>query len=355
MRPLPAIVSSSRLARLALACLAVIALAAVAASPRAAGAEPFRLIITELSTPLLPNSVMELAKTKGYFEREGVDVEIVRVQETPMAMAALLAGQGDMANVATDSVLRLAARDQLGAKAVISPNKSFPYVVVARSGIVSVAALNGVTYGVGRVGSLDYSLTREVLRAKGIDVDKLTMLAAGTPEIRLKALAAGRIDATTVSTASWLTFADKSIARVIVEEDEFFRIAPVVAKVNVVPDKVLARRRGDVVRVVTALIKASRDFARTPQDWAAAMAAARPDVSREALVELAGSFKTAWSVNGGLSRSELDFTAGWMFKSPEFRDLKPVGLRDWVDFSVVDEVRGKLGDDPSADKPDRGP
>ena len=272
-----------------------------------------------------------------------------------MAMAALLTGQGDMANVAIDAVLRLASRDQLGARAVISPNKSFPYLIVARSGIGSVAALAGTTFGVGRVGSLDYSLTREVLRAKGIEIDKITMLAAGTPEIRLKALAAGRIDATTVSAASWSTFADKSIAHVLVDDGEFFRIAPVVAKVNIVPDKVLARRRGDVVRVVAALIKASRDFSRTPDDWAVAMGAARPDIGRETLVELARSFKTSWSVNGGLSHPELDFTARWMFQSPEFRDLKPVALRDWVDFSVVDEVRATLGDDPSADKPAREP
>ncbi len=289
--------------------------AGIALFPSGIRAEPFRLIVTELAAPLLPNSVMELAKSRGYFEREGVDVEIVRVQETPMAMAALLAGEGDMANVALNSVLRLAARDQLKAKAVASPNKSFPYVIVARRGIASVAALSGATFGVGRVGSLDYSLTREVLRAKGIDVDKLTMLAAGTPEIRLKALAAGRIDATTVSAAAWSVFADKSIAHVLVEEDEFFRIAPVVAKVNIVPDKVLARRRGDVVRVVAALIKASRDFARRPEDWADAMEKARPDIRRETLLALALTFKTSWSVNGGLSRPELDYTARWMLQN----------------------------------------
>jgi len=88
------------------------------------------------------------------------------------------------------------------------------------------------------------------LSERGWDL-ALTMLAAGTPEIRLKALAAGRIDATTVSAAAWSVFADKSIAHVLVEEDEFFRIAPIVAKVNIVPDKVLARRRGEVDANVT--------------------------------------------------------------------------------------------------------
>ena len=39
-------------------------------------AAPFRLILTHLEPPLVPNSVMDLALEKGYFEAEGVDVEL---------------------------------------------------------------------------------------------------------------------------------------------------------------------------------------------------------------------------------------------------------------------------------------
>ena len=54
---------SRRPGRLAPAWLATFLLAVCLAIPSLAGAEPFRLIVTELSTPLLPNSVMELAKS----------------------------------------------------------------------------------------------------------------------------------------------------------------------------------------------------------------------------------------------------------------------------------------------------
>ena len=50
-------------------------------------AEPFRLIITESVTPLVPNSVMELALEFGYFRREGVEVRLIRVDQTPLAVA----------------------------------------------------------------------------------------------------------------------------------------------------------------------------------------------------------------------------------------------------------------------------
>jgi len=37
-------------------------------------AEPFRLILTHLEPPLVPNSVMDLALELDYFAEEGVDV-----------------------------------------------------------------------------------------------------------------------------------------------------------------------------------------------------------------------------------------------------------------------------------------
>ena len=46
--------------------------AALAAQP--ALAEPFRLIVSDLETPLVPNSVMDLALANGYFDRAGVEL-----------------------------------------------------------------------------------------------------------------------------------------------------------------------------------------------------------------------------------------------------------------------------------------
>ena len=59
----------------------------------------FTFIVTEPNTPLVPHSVIELAQSLGYFAREGIDVRFERVNGTPMAIAALASGQGDMANI----------------------------------------------------------------------------------------------------------------------------------------------------------------------------------------------------------------------------------------------------------------
>ena len=65
------------------------------------------MIVTETEVPLVPNSVAWLAQSMGYFDRAGVAVDLVKVQQTPSAVAALRTGGGEMANISTDTALQL--------------------------------------------------------------------------------------------------------------------------------------------------------------------------------------------------------------------------------------------------------
>jgi NitT/TauT family transport system substrate-binding protein len=318
-----------------------------------AKAEPFRLILTHLEPPLVPNSVMDLALELGYFEREGVDVELVRVQQTPSALASILAGEGEMANVSVDGVLQLVAQGTDSLRAVASPNKSLPFLIASKSDIATPADLVGRSFGVGRIGSLDHSLSSKVLASKGVDMDSLEVLTLGQPSVRAQALAAGQVDATTMSIGVWLSIPDNTGLTVLIPQDAYYEAAPVVNKVNVVSTEVLASRRAEVVAVVRALVKISRDFAADPNAWAEAMASYRGNLTPEEMQTLAASFDGGWSINGGISRQELQYTQDWLFQTEYFKDLAPVALSDWVDFSVADDVLADLGVLPGADQPAR--
>lgn len=323
------------------------------ASATMVAAEPFRLILTHLEPPLVPNSVMDLALELGYFEREGVDVELVRVQQTPSALASILAGEGEMANVSVDGILQLVAQGTDTLRAVTSPNKSLPFLIAAKSDIVTPADLVGRSFGVGRIGSLDHSLSAKVLASKGVDMDSLQVVTLGQPSVRAQALAAGQIDATTMSIGVWMSIPDTTGLSVLISQDDYYAAAPVVNKVNVVSADVLANRRDEVVAVVRALVKISRDFAADPDAWAEAMTPYGGNLTTEELQMLAESFDASWSINGGMSQQELQFTQDWIFQTEEFRGLAPVALGDWVDFSVVDDVLAELGTVPGADQPTR--
>ena len=314
---------------------------------------PFRLIVTHLEPPLVPNSVMDLAETLGYFDQEGVNVELVRVQQTPSALAALQAGEGEMANIGVDALLQAIAAGATDLRAVTSPNKALPFLIAARNEITSVEDLTGARFGVGRIGSLDYSLSSLVLDSMGAHIDQAQIVALGQPNVRAQALAAGQIDATTMSIGTWLSLPDTTGLHVLVDQEAYFAAAPLVNKVNAVPGNVLAERPDDVAAVIRALIRISRDVAADPQVWVEGMAEALPNADKDVLDALVASFATSWSVNGGMSADELAYTADWLFGTEDFSTATPLALEDWVSFVPADAALATLGTVEDLDPADR--
>ncbi len=335
------------LGKLAAGVMAAAVLAVGMAS--AANAQPFRLIVTDLEAPLVPNSVMDLAVNLGYFEAEGVEVELVRVQQTPSALAALQAGEGEMANISVDAILQLVAGGANDLRAVISPNKSLPFLIASKAEIATPADLVGRSFGVGRIGSVDHSLSTRVLGSAGVDVDAVEMVALGQPSVRAQALAAGQVDATTMSIGVWNSLPDTTGLHVLIDQDAYYAAAPVVNKVNLVTQATLDSRGDDVRAVIRALVKISRDVAADPNVWINGMAEARPDVDRAVLETLAAAFASSWSVNGGLNAQELTDTTAFLYDSEDFASTPAVEIGQWVDFAPLDEVLGELGTAPDLD------
>lgn len=325
------------------------ALAALLLTATSAYAEPFRLIVTDLETPLVPNSVMDLAVQQGYFEREGVDVELVRVQQTPSALAAIQAGEGEMANIGVDALLLLVAGGADDLRAVISPNKSLPFLIAAKDEIATPADLAGRSFGIGRPGSLDQSLSTRVMAANGVDTSAVEFVALGQPNVRAQALVAGQVDATTVSIGVWSSIPDTTGLHVLVDQAAYYEAAPQVSKVNIVTQEVLDERRDDVKKVITALIKASRDYAADPAAWVSAMETALPSADPATLTELGTSFQNSWSTNGGLSKDELEATVTALYQGEDFANVRPVTINEWTDFTLIDEVLADLGTDDKMD------
>jgi NitT/TauT family transport system substrate-binding protein len=281
---------------------------------------------------------MDLAVGLGFYQRAGVDVELVRVQQSPSAVAALRSGSGDMANIGFDTALQLVARDQMNLKGVISPDKALPFVIATKSELTTPKALEGRSFGVGRVGSLDYNLSRLVLAKLGANVDKIDYVALGQPNVRGQALAAGRVDATTMSIGVWESLPEKSKLAVLVSQAKYYEAAPLISKINVVTAEVAKAKAKEVAAVVKGIVLASREFAKNPKLWVDAMAKARPDVKRETLEFLAEAYKESWSANGGIDIAAARYTTESLYTGTDFKDLRKVAVSEWIDTSFVDAV-----------------
>ena len=292
---------------------------------------------------------MDLADTLGFYRREGLALEIVRVQSTPLAIVALKSKYGDLANVSLSGALQLAAQKVMKIKAILSPDKAIPFLIASQRDVTSLKALEGRTLGVGGVGSLDYSMTRLVLAVHGVDVETVKMVTMGEPQVRALALSSKRIDATTMSTGVWIRFRNRSDLKVLLSAEDYFRAAPLLNKVIAVDEATLAAKRPAIERFVTAIIKASRAFAADPNIWVEAMVAARRDVPRAELHELAQSFSRSWSVNGGLDPAQVAYSIEQLYREQEFRNLRRVGVDELLDTGPIASVLERIGVVPGLD------
>src|SRR6202012_351801 len=172
-------------------------------------------------------------------------------------------------------------------------------------------------------------------------------LSIGQPPVRAQSLAAGQIDATSISIGVWLSMPDKSGVQAMVDQANYYKLAPFVSKLNVVTEDIAKTKAKEVAAVVRGIIMASRDFAKDPKVWVAAMEKARPDVKPADLEALGEAFRKEWSVNGGLNLEAVKFTTDTDYEGPDFKDLRPVAPKEWIDTSFIDATLKDIGTDKS--------
>jgi NitT/TauT family transport system substrate-binding protein len=303
--------------------------------------------------PALPNSVNWLAKDLGFYKREGLDVEIAEFQGTPLAIAAMVSGDIDVGNVSTSDVIRMVATKSQTMRAIHSPDARLYFLIAAKEEIKTVNALEGRTFAVARIGSVDHSLSVIALRALGVNPANVTFIAIGAPSTRAQALAAGRVDATTLSLATWITVPKDSRAKVLVDPNTYFETATVVEKVNAVTTKVMQEKPEHLRRFTAAIIKASRHFAENQEAWVEAITKRRPELDRNDVANLWHNFKTAWAVNGLLNLDAYKKSAEFFYQSGSMEKVPKIEVGEWTETRFVDDVLREIGVYGKFDSPGR--
>ncbi|MBI1217642.1 MAG: aliphatic sulfonate ABC transporter substrate-binding protein [Rhodobacteraceae bacterium] len=143
-----------------------------------------------------------IAQDKGFFKEEGLDVDLVKMEDVKTRMPALMAGRLDLAVTTIDTVLNF-----------YSPDHPLDYVfalddskggdgIVAKDTITSVADLKGktVAYAEGSVSQFFLSVLLKNVGLKLSDVKTQNMTAGDAGA----AFVAGRVDAA-VTWEPWLT------------------------------------------------------------------------------------------------------------------------------------------------------
>jgi NitT/TauT family transport system substrate-binding protein len=302
-----------------------------------------RLGLGSAPAPALPNSVLWLAKDLGFYHREGLNVELNEFKGTPLVIAAMIAGDIDVGNVSTSDVIRLVATKGQPMRAIHSPDARLYFLIAGRDEIKSVPALQGKTFAVSRIGSVDHSLSTVALKSLGVNPASLTYVAMGVPTTRAQALTAARIDATTVSIATWITIQKEPGVRVLVDQNTFYENATVVEKVNAVTTRVMEEKPEHLRRFTAAILKASRHFIDNQDAWLEALGKRRPDVDRKDSANLWAGFKTAWAVNGLMNLDAYKKSADFFYQTGTLEKVPKIDVGEWAETRFVDDVLKEIG------------
>ncbi len=315
----------------------------VESQPAPADMLELRLAVADPNVNPVTDSILKLANSMGYYAAHGVHVTIVALEGTPQAVAALNAGDVDLADIAINSALRLRSSNGVALRGVVSATLGPPYLIAAQADITGIQDLVGRSFAIADNNSLDHNLTRAVLGTLGIDPDGPQYVAIGAPSVRVQALAAGRVDATTVSYGTFLTVADTPGLHIIVPPETFFEAAPVQSKFVVALETTISEQHEAIQRFVDALVDLSRHFDADPAAWVAAMIPARPDLTQAQLEATVGTLAGRWCVNGCINVDYIQGTVDFIYRGADFGDVPVIAAADVTDKSFVLNAIQNLG------------
>lgn len=288
-------------------------------------------------------SVFRLADTLGFYEKHGLRVEVVALDGTPQAVAALNSGAVDIADISIDAAIRLRAENDIAIRGFTAVALGNPFLIAAKTEIEAIEDLVGRSFAVADNGSLDYNLSRAVIGSYGVNVDDLSFVAIGAPDIRAQALAVGRVDATTVSFGTYQSIAGIEGIHVLVDPDDYAERSPGQSKFVAALESTIEEKREALQRFTDALADASRAMQKDPQIWIDAITKAREDLSPEAIKETAEINLARWCVNGCMNPESLDKSIAYAYSTKDFTEVKNIPATDLYDTSFVEKMLATLG------------
>jgi ABC-type nitrate/sulfonate/bicarbonate transport system substrate-binding protein len=166
--------------------------------PTAAQEKP--KIVLGASSKTLGYSPLWVAAKKGFFEQQGLDVQLVLLRGVPMTVQALAAGSLHFGSGGPEPYIEASER---GLDLVITGGiiNGLTQYIIAGKNYKTYEDLRGTTFGQSSLAGGIVTALRETLRLKGFEYprDYKIIVIAGGSSANLAAMQSGQIAATTVA------------------------------------------------------------------------------------------------------------------------------------------------------------
>jgi NitT/TauT family transport system substrate-binding protein len=207
-----------------------------------------RMGLAARSTTSMPFFV---AKERGFFREEGLDVELIVMQAIQTIQATM--GNSTQFASATGSAVS-AAVSGADIKVILAVTDQPSFDLIAQPSITSVQQLRGKKIGTGGVGSLAEILTRRILSVNKIPAEEVTILATGPSHTTYLSLKAKVIDAAPLQMPLTFTAQDEGFRKLMSAADVYRSVQGGLATTRAM----LTEQPELVTKVVRAMMRAVR-------------------------------------------------------------------------------------------------
>jgi NitT/TauT family transport system substrate-binding protein len=287
------------------------------------------------SSPGIFSIDLDIAKDKGFFRDEGLDLQLVQMRATT-AIAAGIAGNVDALGSIGSAIRAVQRGAPLRAVAVTLRRPLF--WLIARPEYRSIKDLKGKALGVVTIGGSQHTIAKRLITLGGLDPDKdLTTVQVGDEATQLQALVTNAIQIAAIGPPHFLIGRDKFKMNILDSSvDKFVSIQNGIA-VNV---KTLQERPDLVKKILRARARAQRIFHENERETSEILARhARTDLATA--LETYRLSKPAFTTNSiPIDKEILEYLAldAQILKLPEPTEPSKV-----FDFTLQREVNRELG------------
>jgi NitT/TauT family transport system substrate-binding protein len=209
-----------------------------------------RMGLAARSTTSMPFFV---AKERGFFREEGLEVELIVMQAIQTIQATL--GNSTQFASATGSAVSAAVRGA-DIKVILAVTDRPSFDLIVQPNITSVQQLRGKKIGTGGVGSLAEILARRILMANNVRPEEVAILATGPSHVTYLSLKAKVIDAAPLQMPLTFTAQDEGFRKLVAAGDVYQTVQGGLATTTAM----LTEQPELVTKVVRAMLRATRLF-----------------------------------------------------------------------------------------------
>jgi len=300
-----------------------------------------------VTPPNLPHVGVYIAKELGYFDEQGINVELTAFESGLQSLRGGVAGGLDIVGASSEPVITVISR---GAKmrSIFSYAHRLTVVMAAQESIRKIAELRGKNLGIQEVGAFREVMTRAVLRSAGLtpqDVNYVPVASAGY----ISALISNKIDTAILHIdQAYMARSKMASLHALVP---LWEVMPSYWYGTFSTNEELLRKEPDLLtRAVAAIIKAHRFMYREKErtlDLASKLTGYPKEVLSPAYDALAAA--KVWPVNDGMPADMVEVTINKLVEIGLLKENEKPKPDQVVDRGPANAALSKLGrwtDDP---------